>query len=113
MIKWKLRQVMVDKGLWTGQDLLDLLEQKAGIIISHTAVMQLIKQTPKAIRFQTLEALCVALECDPWDLIEYTPTASKKGFSTKAVGENGAIQPYAHRSKESITKKSLYPDEDF
>lgn len=113
MIKWKLRQVMVDKGLWTGQDLLDRLQNKAGIIISHTAVMQLIKQTPKAIRFQTLEALCVALECDPWDLIEYTPTAVKKNDSSRAVGDNGAIQPYAHRSKEPPTNKGLYPDEEF
>lgn len=112
MIKWKLREVMVERGLWTGQDLLERLEQKAGIIISHTAVMQLIKQEPKAIRFQTLEALCVALDCTPWDLMEYTPAASKVG-GVRAVGD-GAIRPYARRSKEAERKiDSIYPEEDF
>jgi putative transcriptional regulator len=112
MIKWKIKQVMVEQGLWSGQDLLERLEKKAGIIISHTAVMQLIKQTPKAIRFQTLEALCVALDCSPWDLIEYTPAISKeKGI--RAVGDD-AIHPYARRtSKTTPNKDDIYDEENF
>ncbi|WP_273483936.1 helix-turn-helix domain-containing protein [Desulforamulus ruminis] len=116
MIKWKLKQVMVEKGLWTGQDLLDLLEKKAGIILSHTAVMQLIKQEPKAIRLQTLEALCVALDCNPWDLMEYTPTQVKREGKLQAVGESGGpIQPYARHKKTEKLKlnESFYPEEDF
>ncbi|WAH35195.1 helix-turn-helix domain-containing protein [Alicyclobacillus dauci] len=111
MIKWKLREVMASKGVWTGQELLDRLEQRAGIIISHTAVMQLIKQEPKAIRFQTLEAICVALDCTPMDLIEYHPSATKsKGI--QAVGE-GPIRPYARSKKDTNKVDSLFPDEDF
>lgn len=116
MIKWKLKQVMVDKGLWTGQELLDLLEKKAGIIISHTAVMQLIKQQPKAIRLQTLEALCTALNCNPWDLIEYKPAQVKLVGNVQAVGDNGdAIRPYARKPKSKSDKgeKTFYPDESF
>lgn len=116
MIKWKLKQVMVEKGLWTGQELLDLLEQKAGIILSHTAVMQLIKQEPKAIRLQTLEALCLALECSPWDLIEYTPIKAKQIGKLQVVGDNeSAIRPYARKKKLEKEKYngSFYPPEDF
>lgn len=114
MIKWKLKQMMVEKGIWTGQELLELLEKNAGIIISHTAVMQLIKQQPKAIRFQTLEALCMALDCAPWDLIEYTPSQTRKQGNLQAVGETGPIRPYVRKTKET-TKKSndIYPSEDF
>lgn len=116
MIKWKLKQVMVDKGLWTGQELLDLLEKKAGIIVSHTTVMQLIKQQPKAIRLQTLEALCVALDCTPWDLIEYKPSQIKSIGNAQAVGDNvEAIRPYARKSKSKSNdkEKTFYPDENF
>ena len=116
MIKWKLKQVMVDKGLWTGQELLDLLENKAGIIVSHTTVMQLIKQQPKAIRLQTLEALCVALDCSPWDLIEYKPSQIKSIGNVQAVGGTGeAIRPYARksRSKAEPIEKTLYPEENY
>jgi putative transcriptional regulator len=113
MIKWKLKQIMVDKGLWTGQELLDLLESKAGVIISHTAVMQLIKSEPKAIRFQTLEALCTALECSPWDLIEYKPSQTKKQISANIAGDSGAIQLYPRNKKGEMKEKTLYPDEEF
>ncbi|MBP2635594.1 MAG: family transcriptional regulator [Firmicutes bacterium] len=115
MLKWKLKQVMVDKGLWTGQELLELLEQRAGIILSHPAIMQLIKEEPKAVRWQTLDALCTALECSPWELIEYTPTTVKQGAKNKAVGESeGAIRPYARKPKgQAKQKQTLYPEEAF
>ncbi|MBP2656334.1 MAG: helix-turn-helix transcriptional regulator [Firmicutes bacterium] len=115
MLKWKLKQIMVEKGLWTGQELLELLETRAGIIVSHTAVMQLIKNDPKAIRWQTLDALCTALECSPWELIEYSPSVAKREAAYKAVGEReGAIRPYARKNKgQEKPKKTLYPEESF
>ncbi|MCC2928991.1 MULTISPECIES: helix-turn-helix domain-containing protein [Bacillus] len=114
MIKWHLRQVMAEKGIWTGQELLNALEKKAGIIISHTAAMQLIKQKPKAIRFQTLDALCEALDCNPWDLIEYKPNQQSKQDEQVAGGSSGAIRPYARKSKtDETSKNNLYPEEDF
>lgn len=88
--------------------------KKAGIIISHTAAMQLIKQEPKAIRFQTLDALCQALDCNPWDLIEYK--ANQKSKQDKQVaGENyEAIRPYARKAKiDEAPKNNIYPEEDF
>ena len=31
----------------------------------------------KAIRFSTLEAICKALDCQPGDILEYTPDATE------------------------------------
>ncbi|MDN4636473.1 helix-turn-helix domain-containing protein [Bacillus sp. PsM16] len=114
MIKWHLRQVMAEKGIWTGQELLNALEKKAGIIISHTAAMQLIKQQPKAIRFQTLDALCQALDCNPWDLIEYKANQKNKQDKQVAGGNLEAIRPYARKTKsDEVPKNNIYPEEDF
>jgi putative transcriptional regulator len=115
MFKWHLKKIMVERGLWTGQELLDLLEQKAGVIISHTAVMQLIKQEPKAFRLQTLEALCIALECSPWDLIEYIPFKTNREQALISMGKNSvAVRPYAKKIKPAKKSlKSIYPDEEF
>jgi hypothetical protein len=52
VFKWKLRAVMAEKGLWSGQDLVQRLEERAGIILSHTAVMALVNAPPKAVRLQ-------------------------------------------------------------
>lgn len=109
MFKWKLRAVMADKGLWSGQDLVQRLEERAGIILSHTAVMALVNSPPRAVRLQTLDALCTALECNPWDLLEYTPEKAKQ--ARKAV-HDGPVAPY-RRQKVKPQPKQLYPEEDF
>jgi putative transcriptional regulator len=110
MINWNLRRVMAEKGVWSGQELVDLLKSKAGIILSHNAVMNLIKRPQKAIRFTTLEALCVALEVSPWDIITYTPDSADK---RRIVGGE-PIAPYKQKSKSRKDNNiSHYPEEEF
>ena len=47
------------------------LAQRVGITAANLSILKTGKA--KAIRFSTLEALCVALDCQPGDLIEYRP----------------------------------------
>jgi len=47
------------------------LSEKVGV---STVNLSILKQSKvKAIRFSTLNAICEALECQPGDLLEYTP----------------------------------------
>lgn len=102
---------MAEKGIWSGQELVDLLEKKAGILLSHNAVMNLIKRPPKAVRFTTLEAICVALDVSPWDLITYIP--DKKDQKKGVVGGE-PIAPYKRTKSESVKNPiSNYPEEEF
>ena len=111
MIKWNLRKIMAEKGLWSGQELVDLLESKAGIILSHNAVMGLIKRPPKAVRFTTLEALCTALDVSPWELMTYTPD---KAAQKQGVVGGEPIAPYKRTKSESVKNAiSHYPEEEF
>lgn len=112
MIKWHLKKIMADRGIWTAQELVELMEKKAGIILSHSAVASLTRQQPRAIRFTTLEALCVTLDCSPWEIMEYIPE-KHAGKNRVVVGdETGAIAPYKRKSK-SESQSTLYPEEDF
>lgn len=43
------------------------------VCISATNLSILKTGKAKAIRFSTLEALCRALDCQPGDILEYTP----------------------------------------
>ena len=45
------------------------LSEKAGITISNMSILKSGKA--KAIRFSTLEEICIILECQPGDLLEY------------------------------------------
>lgn len=48
------------------------LAQQLGITEANLSILKTGKA--KAMRFTTLEALCEALECQPGDLLEYTPS---------------------------------------
>ncbi len=48
---------------------LTLLSERAGITISNMSILKSGKA--KAIRFSTLEEICVVLDCQPGDLLQY------------------------------------------
>ena len=47
------------------------LAKKVGISATNLSILKTGKA--KAIRFSTLDALCRALDCQPGDILEYTP----------------------------------------
>lgn len=47
------------------------LSEEVGVTISNLSILKTGKA--KAIRFSTLEAICEALDCQPGDILEYSP----------------------------------------
>ncbi|TVT27635.1 helix-turn-helix transcriptional regulator [Salinicoccus cyprini] len=45
------------------------LSNKVGITMANLSILK--NGKAKAIRFSTLEALCIALDCQPGDILEY------------------------------------------
>ncbi|MBS7786323.1 helix-turn-helix transcriptional regulator [Flavobacterium sp. CYK-55] len=50
---------------------LNELSEKVDLTLSNLSILKTGKA--KAVRFSTLEAICKALDCQPADLLEYTP----------------------------------------
>lgn len=48
---------------------LNELSARVGITLSNLSILKTGKA--KAIRFETLEAICTALDCQPGDILEY------------------------------------------
>ena len=48
------------------------LTEKVGITMANLSILK--NGKAKAIRFSTLEAICVALDCQPGDILEYKTT---------------------------------------
>lgn len=50
---------------------LNELQQRVGITLANLSILKTGKA--KAIRFETLELICHALDCQPGDILEYKP----------------------------------------
>ena len=50
---------------------LNELSMKVGLTLSNLSILKTGKA--KAIRFSTLEAICLALDCQPADILEFVP----------------------------------------
>ena len=50
------------------------LSERVDLTLANLSILKTNKA--KAIRFSTLEAICSALECQPGDILEYTPDRS-------------------------------------
>lgn len=47
------------------------LAEQVGITLANLSILK--NEKAKAIRLSTLDAICRALECQPGDILEYTP----------------------------------------
>lgn len=56
---------------------LNELSEKVGLTLANLSILKTGKA--KAIRFSTLELICEVLECQPADILEYSPLTPKEG----------------------------------
>ena len=77
-VRWKLRMAAAQREIWTGAQLRRLLAERAGAEMSAASVSALMRQAPKQLKLSTLQALCVALDCQPGELIEVDTTPVAK-----------------------------------
>ena len=47
------------------------LSKEVDVTMANLSILK--NNKAKAIRFTTLEAICRALDCQPWDILEYVP----------------------------------------
>ena len=47
------------------------LSEKVGITMANLSILK--QGKAKAIRFSTLESICQVLDCNPGDILEYSP----------------------------------------
>lgn len=79
MLVWMLHKVMTEKGIWTGAALARLLMEKANYSLTPASISALLNNQPRQMKGETLDALCIALDCTPNDLWVYTPPQKVRG----------------------------------
>jgi putative transcriptional regulator len=66
--------VNLDELLYQRRMTLTELSEKVDITLANLSILKTGKA--KAIRFSTLEAICLALDCQPGDLLAVTPAGA-------------------------------------
>lgn len=69
VVRWNLRQLMAENGMFATTDLLEPLHRR-GIELSRQMVHRVVTKTPQRINVDLLAALCDILGCTPNDLLE-------------------------------------------
>jgi len=70
--------VKVDEMLHERRMTLTELSERIGITLANLSILKTGKA--RAVRFSTLEAICEALQCQPGDLLEFSPTQEKQAL---------------------------------
>jgi DNA-binding Xre family transcriptional regulator len=85
VIRWNLRQVMAENGMFATTDLVEPLHRR-GVEISRQMVHRVVTKPPQRINLDLLAALCDILSCTPNDLLEL---AQEQPRQAPAVNDNG------------------------
>jgi putative transcriptional regulator len=70
--------VTLDDVLHTRRMTLTQLSERTGITLPNLSILKTSKA--RAIRFSTLSAICAALDCQPGDLLRFTPAVNESGI---------------------------------
>jgi putative transcriptional regulator len=102
-IVWNLKKwLAVNRDIYRASEVQLLLAEKAGVRLSLQAISAIINEQPSALRLQTIQALCNALDCklsDFCDVLPETPAQRKqKKAAATAVplygGKRAAQSPF-------------------
>jgi DNA-binding Xre family transcriptional regulator len=85
VIRWNLRQLMAENGMFHTTDLVEPLHQR-GVEISRQMVHRVATKPPQRINLDLLAALCDILGCTPNDLLEL---AQEQIREAPAINDNG------------------------
>jgi DNA-binding Xre family transcriptional regulator len=109
-IIWNLKKwLALERDIYRPSELQALLAQNVGVQLSLQALSALINGKPNALRLQTIQALCNALDCKLSDFCDVVPDTPKERQKHRNVAGGPPVRLYG--SKEtSKNQESIFPD---
>jgi DNA-binding Xre family transcriptional regulator len=105
VVVWNFRVWLAkEHEIFSPTQLQKVLVERAGVRLSLQALSSLMKSRPGAIRFQTMQAICTALNCRLSDFCQMTPDAQ---FGRPNAGDPKRL--YGPLTKDA-GKEGMYPD---
>lgn len=109
-IVWNLKKwLAVERDIYRPSEVQALLAEKAGVQISLQAVSALINGKPNALRLQTIQALCNALNCKLSDFCEVLPDSANEQQKQRKVAGDAPVRLYGPKD-QAKNLESIFPD---
>jgi putative transcriptional regulator len=109
-IVWNLKKwLAMERDIYRPSELQALLAEKAGVQLSLQAISSLINSKPNALRLQTIQALCNALDCKLSDFCEVLPDTAKEQQKQRKVASGIPVRLYGAKAP-SKNQESIFPD---
>ena len=109
-IVWNLKKwLAMERDIYRPSELQALLAEKAGVQLSLQAISSLINSKPNALRLQTIQALCNALDCKLSDFCEVLPDTAKEQQKQRKVASGTPVRLYGAKAS-SKAQESIFPD---
>lgn len=109
-VEWRLKKwLAVERDIYRPSELQALLAERAGVQLSLQAVSALINGTPNALRLQTIQALCTALDCKLSDFCDVLSDASAGQQKRRRAAGEGPVRLYGKGEKPKDAD-SIFPD---
>ena len=109
-IVWNLKKwLAVERDIYRPSELQALLAEKAGVQLSLQAVSALINGKPNALRLQTIQALCNALNCKLSDFCEVLPDSAQEQQKQRKAAGDGPVRLYGAK-EQAHNQESIFPD---
>ena len=109
-IVWNLKKwLAVERDIYRPSELQALLGEKAGVQLSLQAISALINGQPNALRLQTNQALCNALNCKLSDFCEVLPDTEKEQQKHRKVAGGTPVRLYGAK-EQAKNQESIFPD---
>ena len=109
-ILWNLKKwLAVERDIYRPSELQALLAEKAGVQLSLQAVSALINGKPNALRLQTIQALCNALNCKLSDFCEVLPDSANEQQKQRKVAGDAPVRLYGPK-EQAKNQDSIFPD---
>jgi DNA-binding Xre family transcriptional regulator len=97
-MKWNLRLVAANRGIWKASEMQRLLGER-GLVMSAGKLSGLWSGQPNSIKLDELEIFCAVLDCGPEELMIREPSAvpvpapAQNAEQAAAAGSSASVRP--------------------
>lgn len=111
-VVWNLKKwLVVERNIYRPSELQALIIEKTGVHLSLQAISSLVNGKPSSMRFQTMQVICNALECDVNDFFNIKADSEKEQKEQRRVVGKSPKRLYGKNTKQEKQKPmSLFPD---
>ncbi len=111
-VEWNLKKWLVnERNIYRPSELQALISEKTGVQLSLQAISALVNGKPSGIRFQTMQVVCNALECEVCDFFSITADSATEQQKQRKVAGELPKRLYGNKAGQEEKKPtSIFPD---